>query len=165
MFRLWFLGCAGFVRFRLGRAASTATRTGGFGNVLGVSGRLSPPTAAQRAVPPPIHASDQAHAHHDRASPPHDQIAIEYDGPEGADKQEALPRVAGAPGEQASERVEREDEWVAVGEGAGDLRRGGEQERTLLVDEDGGAAGGSGWRVGGEGDGREGGIGRRRAAS
>lgn len=49
---------------------------------------------------------------------------------------------------------------MAIGQRAGDGGRRSEQQRALLVDEDGRGAGGAGRGIGREGDGREGGKGR-----
>lgn len=123
---------------------------------------LAPAATTQRAEAAPVHAPDEQQDKHHGAGEADGDISVQHDGPVHSEQQETLPGVSGGPCEQSGDFVEREQEWVAIGEGTGDLGRGCEEERALLVDEDGTQTlcGGHGILRGrGEGRGGEGGVG------
>lgn len=110
---------------------------------------LGPTAAREGAVATRIHADYDAEDDDDGAGETKHMIAILHDGPEGGEEQKAFPLVACGPTHEANKRVQREQEGMAVGECAGDLRRRGQEQRRLLVNEDGRGALGSGGGSGG----------------
>jgi len=102
------------VRMRVAVCASSATSTSASSPLavccvtVEVAGVLSPATARQWAVSPAIHAPNKGKDGDNGPREADDGVAVEDDGPEGNEQEEALPRVASGPCEQAGELVKRE---------------------------------------------------------
>lgn len=98
-----------------------------------------PAGGRQRRVSPGIHAYDQEYHQDQRTSPLQDDISIQGHSPEGCDDQETLPRIPAGPRQQADDLVQWEYEWMGESQGPSDGRRCSNQERRLLMHENGGS--------------------------